>query len=159
MLSKFHKIEFFSSAIFLFLSFFLFLFGYGYTLSLADSTIDLNIHDTYFVVESYDAFTTFLICGITISGLLFFLSQKKFSKFHFLYAILVLFKLLWVFAYIKTYTFFSPDHFPSRYYTNSVLELEMVYQTASILIVPILLFLILILVIVKLFSLRKRHKL
>ncbi|WP_146250821.1 hypothetical protein [Nonlabens dokdonensis] len=124
---------------------------------MADSTLDFNVHDTYFIIGSYDALTILLTSGIILGSVLLLLSLKLFSKFKFLYFIIVFLKLCWVYTIIKAYTFISMNHLPTRYYTNSNFEIDRFYQAASVLIIPILLFLIVMLVITKLFSLRKRH--
>ena len=158
MISRFHKTEFYTSILIFAISIITYMYVLSETIHLRESTMDINIHDTYYLFSSIDFFTLILIFGIISSLIIFILSLKKFKAFSLLLLIFTVSFSLFVYSTLSNFvysTIYLPD-LPKRYYTNSVFPEENNFRLLIIISLLISFLSLLILIVCKLLRVKKK---
>lgn len=154
MISRFHKIEFYTSILILAVSVIINIYGFLNATQLRDSTMDMNVHDPL----GLGPFSTVLITGLINGLLLLIFSNKKYNTYNGLYIINAIAFMIWMYSIIQSYQqsvfqFMIEDQNPfSRVDTIDF------YNNLVTYLIPFLIVSVLTIIILKIAGLRKMSK-
>ena len=154
MISRFHKIEFYTSILIPGISVVVNIYGFLNTSQLRDSTMDMNVHDPL----GLGPFSIVLIAGLINGLLLLIFSKKKYNIYNGLYIINAIAFMIWVYSIIQSYQqsvfqFNIEDQ-------NSFSRIDTIdfYNNLVVYLIPFLILSVLTIIILKISTLRKINK-